>query len=456
MGSWREQRWRNVCAEIEAQRKLWPESTYRSKALGQEEVSRAMRPDGPDKVLASGARAVALKAEECQPFSNAHVEFHLRLRSALLHDFGAQEEETADEMPVQPPPVLRPVQSAWTRPADPKSFPRSQASPCRSERRERMHKLEQDILDHDEGRLAEVASGTFPLLGARGQPLLPVPPLPVETRRIALPQRLRLATSNKTAKGSKRYELMASHIWRDEASDVPLRTVAHEAMEGEGFDAAAPWEPVPPFPKPAHELSRTYDTAAALLKRAEELLVSNAAEDQWVPLTWRMASEAYTATLQEVLRIVRLLGHLARKRHGLSAATKKDMKLLANSTLNSLTHRLAEVTMEAAVEVLETMGAVHVGSQVFLNLLMTTLLAHHHRDSSVPSEAQSLRLSKALAQLQLNPKLSPRGRGATDLTDRLHRAPALTNQKILKILSERLPDEVRIASPEEMATLEFD
>mmetsp|Transcript_38213 Transcript_38213/g.89686 ORF Transcript_38213/g.89686 Transcript_38213/m.89686 type:complete len:513 (+) Transcript_38213:66-1604(+) len=437
MGSFREFRWEQVRAEIRLQSAVWPESTYRSNPLGQEDVSYVTvdEPASAEKLVIAAARSSSRKNEDVETFAKANLQHHLKDRASALNDFAMSEEGVEsrhqNELQSKPPGRLRVVgtrdgTSTCTSPTTASTHTEarqgaavSALSPRESPelpdafpaRRERIHELQQSILDHDEERLAKLALGTFPLLGARNQSVLPVPPLG-ESLRMSLPQRLRFATANKIAKGSKRYELLESQVRANEASDVPLRHAATDALESVGsFDAVMPQGPGRIFPKPPYVLKRPCNTVQDILGKANELLTSNAAEDRWLPLAWRMTSAAYFAEPADVLHITRLLAQLARKKHGFTATTKTDLYQMANSTLHSLTHRLRDLSIELITEICETMGDMRVGSQSFLDSLLAQLRVLHHQDPEVLSERHSLRLCQALSRMQGVPKRLGKGGG---------------------------------------------
>lgn len=440
MGSYREFRWEQVRAEIRLQSAVWPESTYRSNPLGQEDVSYVTvdEPASTEKLVIAAARSAARKKEEVETFTKTNLQYHLRDRASALIDFAMSEEgiESIHQNELQSKPKScthrrlgvvgqRDGTSTCTSPTtasthtearqgaavsvwSPGESPELDEMPAR---RARIHELQQAILDHDEERLAKVALGTFPLLGARNQPVLPVPPL-AENLRMSLPQRLRFATANKIAKGSKRYELLESQVRANEASDVPLRHAATDALESVGsFDAAMPQGPGRIFPKPPYELKRPCHTVQDILGKANELLTINAAEDRWMPLAWRMTSAAYFAEPTDVLHITRLLAQLACKKHGFTATTKTDLYQMANSTLHSLTHRLRHLSIELITEICKTMGDMRLGSQSLLDSLLAQLRALHHQDPEVLSERHSLRLCQALSRMQGVPQRLGKGGG---------------------------------------------
>ena len=297
MGSFREFRWEQVRAEIRLQSAVWPESTYRSNPLGQEDVSYVTvdEPASAEKLVIAAARSSSRKNEDVETFAKANLQHHLKDRASALNDFAMSEEGVEsrhqNELQSKPPGRLRVVRtrdgtSTCTSPTTASTHTEarqgaavSALSPRESPelpdafpaRRERIHELQQSILDHDEERLAKLALGTFPLLGARNQSVLPVPPLG-ESLRMSLPQRLRFATANKIAKGSKRYELLESQVRANEASDVPLRHAATDALESVGsFDAVMPQGPGRIFPKPPYVLKRPCNTVQDILGKANEL-----------------------------------------------------------------------------------------------------------------------------------------------------------------------------------------
>jgi len=114
-----------------------------------------------------------------------------------------------------------------------------------------MQELQRGIIDHDEERLADIARGTSPLLGARGQAMLPVPPVEVDPLRMPMELRLRLAVGNKISKSFRRPWLMAAHAAVEEARDLPLQHAVLEAFEDtRSFDVA---QPRPEGPQPRQE-----------------------------------------------------------------------------------------------------------------------------------------------------------------------------------------------------------
>jgi len=234
-------------------------------------------------------------------------------------------------------------------------------------RRARMHELQRGMIDHDEERLAEVARGTSPLLGARGQAVLPVPPLDVDPLRMPLELRLRLAAGNKICKGFRRPWLMAVHSANEEARDWPLRHAVLEAFEDtRSFDAAHP-RPEGPLPRQEYADPRSFDLQDLLL-RAEELIEAKAMEDQCMPVAWRFLAAAYDVTPPDVLKMLRHVKTFAMA-HGFTAASRKELEQIADELLHSLTSRLQDASGDFLLEVMETMKQCEVGSTAFSDLV---------------------------------------------------------------------------------------
>lgn len=234
-------------------------------------------------------------------------------------------------------------------------------------RRARMHELQRGMIDHDEERLAEVARWTSPLLGARGQAVLPVPPLDVDPLRMPLELRLRLAAGNKICKGFRRPWLMAVHSANEEARDWPLRHAVLEAFEDtRSFDAAHP-RPEGPLPRQEYADPRSFDLQDLLL-RAEELIEAKAMEDQCMPVAWRFLAAAYDVTPPDVLKMLRHVKTFAMA-HGFTAASRKELQQIADELLHSLTSRLQDASGDFLLEVMETMKQCEVGSTAFSDLV---------------------------------------------------------------------------------------
>eukprot|EP00435_Cladocopium_sp_Y103_P050443 s151_g15.t1 len=343
-------------------------SAFRSRPLAPEVVD-APRSSGPSKVVLSASRAIARREEDAQPFSRENVELFLKDRAATFLDFCMQNPgwESAERSDAKvaaegwvpcggqfltPPatPSTRATTSTSPRPASPVS-PRSPLSdrlPSRgsvdmvikqknasSARRARMHELQRGMIDHDEERLAEIARGTSPLLGARGQAVLPVPPLEVDPLRMPLELRLRLAAGNKTCKGFRRPWLMAVQSANEEARDWPLRHAVLEAFEDtRSFDAAHP-RPEGPLPRQEYANPRCFQSIQDLLRRAEELIEAKAMEDQCMPVAWRFLAATYDATPPEVLKMLRHVKTFATAQHGFTAASRKELEQIADEVLHS-------------------------------------------------------------------------------------------------------------------------
>ncbi|CAJ1416230.1 unnamed protein product [Effrenium voratum] len=337
---------------------------------------KPQRTSGPAGQIAAAARAVARRAEDSRAFSREHLELHLRNRAAALVCGLLEPSEPSEpsEGPKPGPPAgprPRSVSSrptAKTRGSTPSARFVNDQKEASASRHVRIQELQRGLIDHDEARLASISRGTSPLTGARGQPMIPVPPVDVDALRLPLDLRLRLAVGNKISKGFRRPWLMAVHQVAEEARDEPLQEVVQEVMEDEQcFDAALPREG-PVAPRPFYEVPRSYNTPKELLARSEELCKTEAAEDQCMPIAWRMLGEAHSAHPPEVLCMLRTVTRLAQE-HGFTAASRKDLLQIADELLHSLTPRLKDASVEFLQEVAETMVDCSVGSQAFENLV---------------------------------------------------------------------------------------
>jgi len=232
-----------------------------------------------------------------------------------------------------------------------------------------MQELQRGIIDHDEERLADIARGTSPLLGARGQAMLPVPPVEVDPLRMPMELRLRLAVGNKISKSFRRPWLMAAHAAVEEARDLPLQHAVLEAFEDtRSFDVAHP-RPEGPQPLQEYAIPRRVERPKDLLLQAEEFQAI--LEDRCMPLAWQFLSVAYDATASEVLKMLRHV-HIF-EAASFTAVARKELEQIADELLHSLTSRLKDMTSEFLLEVLATMKQCNVGSTAFSDLLAQLL-----------------------------------------------------------------------------------
>jgi len=317
----------------------------------------------------------------------------------------------------------------------------------RDRRRERIEELQQGLMDHDEESLSRVQRGTAPLLGAVGEPVLPVPPLEVQDSRLPLSQRLRLLSQNRSSKEAVRNMLMTSKILGDEAKDRPLEDFVRQTLGQKG-------SPGPTAPVERYEASRwdrfgLTDYSLKELFQEAEHLSRQGTEEQWIRLASQFCSRAYDAELPEVLRMVRLVAIVTTKPpRWLSAAGKKDLKRAADHVLQSLTGRLEGSDVDFITEVIDTMSQACVGTQVFLDMLMTYLLGLHRRNRKVPGPLAALHLASALGRLaspegQL--RLRPRGTGGQN---------AVTNQRVMDILSQRITENLDLIEGKDLASID--
>ncbi|CAK9050705.1 unnamed protein product [Durusdinium trenchii] len=350
---------------------------------------------------AGGAGHVALTGFGQETQEN--VELHVRDRGATLFNFYTQGHPSdAPSLtahwakPVTPTPPTRattasPSTKRTTRLRGPLSTPSRPLSALLSlghrrsadivikqknasaARRVRMHELQRGMIDHDEERLAEVARGTSPLLGARGQAMLPVPPVEVDPLRVPLELRLRLAAGNKISKSFRRPWLMAAHAANEEAKDLPLQYAVVEAFEDTMyFDVAHP-SAEGPIPRQEYEIPRRFQSPKDLLLRGEELIEAEALEDQCMPIAWRFLAATYDATPQEVLMMLRQVKSFTTKNHGFTTASRKELEQIADEILHSLATRLEDAPAYFLKEVLETMKQCEVGSTAFSHLVQLLL-----------------------------------------------------------------------------------
>lgn len=328
-------------------------------------------------------------------------------------------------------------------------------------RKGRIQELQQGLSDHDEKMVARVALGTAPLLGVRGEPVLPVPPLEMRDSRLPLQQRLRVLSSNKSAKEAVRNLLLGSQVLGDEAKDRPLEDYVRQTLEGgmaQGEHEAGSPRHFDPDRFSAQRWDR-FDHGALQECSLEELFReadrlessgkgdSGASEEQWIRLASQLCSRAYEANLKAVLRMVRVVSASVRGKRGLSARGKKELLRAADHILQSLTGRLQDCDIVSLCEVVETMASAACGTQVFLDMLMALLMGLHRRDRMVPSASEALRLANALG-LAASPdcglRVRPKGTGGP---------AAATNRRVMEVVQQRVAAHVTEFSAEELASI---
>lgn len=323
-------------------------------------------------------------------------------------------------------------------------------------RKSRIQELQQGINDHDEEMLARVALGTAPLLGRRGEPVLPVPPLEMRDSRLPLQTRLRVLSSNKSAKEAVRNLLLSSQVLGEEAKDRALESHAQDLLEGgvvqsepRHFDtehfSAQRWDRFDHGALQERSLEELFQEVARLESSCQG--GSGACEEQWIRLASQFCSRAYETNLRDILRMVRIVSASARGKRGLSARGKKELLRAADHLLQSLTGRLQDCGAGFLTEVVETMGSAACGTQVFLDMLMTLLMGLHRRDRKAPTASEALRLANALG-LAASPdcglRLRPKGTGGPT---------AAINRRVMEVLQERVAAHASEFSAEELASI---
>eukprot|EP00931_Biecheleriopsis_adriatica_P114809 TRINITY_DN90704_c0_g1_i1.p1 TRINITY_DN90704_c0_g1~~TRINITY_DN90704_c0_g1_i1.p1 ORF type:complete len:658 (-),score=142.77 TRINITY_DN90704_c0_g1_i1:16-1989(-) len=321
-------------------------------------------------------------------------------------------------------------------------------------RRERIQELEQGIEDQTEKRLAQIALGTAPLLGARGEPVLPLPPPEVHEARLALQQRLRMLSANRCSKEAVRNVLIASQIQGDEDRDRPFEDHIRQTLGSGNFTERQK------RPEERSSTEADFDRAplresfgqlaelspSELVRQAETLASRHGTEDQWVRLASQLAARACDAELQEVLRMVRLVATAARRKQGMTAAGKNELLHVADHLLQSLIGRLQDSDICFLTKVVETMCETAMGTQAFLDMIMTLILGRHRCDRKTPSGQQALRMASALSCVA-----SPESKLRLRLNGLPGSPSAVTNRRVMGILRQRITESIRTLSAEELS-----
>ena len=210
---------------------------------------------------------------------------------------------------------------------------------------------------------------------SQAKAVLPVPPLQTDDLRLPIDMRLRLAVANKVFKAVQRPWVMAGHSRLQEQKDLPFQDAVREAM-GDSFDSTHPnlrgLADLPDIHFPRDRREFTLKDLKNLMKRAEEFLHSNALENECMPILWEFLSKAYEATAPDVLSMIRLVKNFS-NRSGFTAVSRKDLDVMANELLHSLTNRLENLPLKLLYEVQATMRSCEIESEAFGNLLENTI-----------------------------------------------------------------------------------
>jgi len=330
-------------------------------------------------------------------------------------------------------------------------------------RRERIRALERGLLEHDEEHLRTIADGTFPLLGPGGNPLQPVPPVEPHDTKLSLPRRLRLLSHKRASKQGARTVLLSSELMNREVRDRPLVdtdpvreaagrevaslvavspravTVPLSPAVGSGVRGLQDGEPCRGF-----GALKVHETEV-LLQEAEALILEAPSEERWSSLASQLCARAYEVEPPDVLRMVRVVGAAA-ARLGVKTPGRKELLRAADHLLQTLTARLQGADLELVIEVLEVMGDTHVGSQVYLDMVMALALACHHRDCRALTAAAALRLATALGRVAASAlRLRPKGVGGPG---------ASTNAKVLEATQQRIAGGLADCNDEDLARLD--
>eukprot|EP00927_Polykrikos_kofoidii_P073894 TRINITY_DN69905_c0_g1_i1.p1 TRINITY_DN69905_c0_g1~~TRINITY_DN69905_c0_g1_i1.p1 ORF type:complete len:704 (-),score=132.69 TRINITY_DN69905_c0_g1_i1:99-2210(-) len=351
-------------------------------------------------------------------------------------------------------------------------------------RRERIEVLEQSLHRHEEERMTELGRGTTPLLGLRGELVLPTPPLEApRDSRLKLDFRLKLARgARKNVEAALRTHIHGAKLLGEEpcfdhivakgalsigdqhlpraagtlasfltgaeelaaiARGGPGATVTSDTdVNGGGVVAAGGTDPIARRRELAG-LKRC--DAEELLREAENLIHQGASEDQWARLASQLCARAYEARPPDVLRMVRALGSAACGAASCTAAGKSELHRAADHLIQTLTLNLQDASVEFLVEVIETMSFARVGSQAYLDLIIALLLARHHRDYQALNIRAALRLATAFGQVGSTLRLRPKGVGG---------ASTATNCRLVEALEKRIAEGLDECEAKDLARID--
>lgn len=461
---------REVLAQSADARQLIGHLEKRSQALFALELSAARPATSPPSSAAgpSAASAAGPAAGSAAGRSGAPA------AAGALGDFG---EEASLEGPQARPPhgsgyvypgpcAARPtlVERLGRHPAaspskgdgggDAKAFSASRAGRIR----DLMHAMER----HEEEKLARLGRGTAPLLGAQGDAILPVPPAEApQESRLRLGHRLRLvreARQKVSPEAALRAKMMGEQVLGADAGqrsgeEVPSwaapryagalpRVLANIAAarlaEAACSGATQPKGALPPGPQ-LRQMG-----AEALLRAAECMVAQGASEEEWRRLSAQLGARASEAAPAEVLRMARAVAAAARSGR-MEAAGKAELLRAAEHLIQSLAGRLLDASVEVLADVVEAMADARVGSQEYLDMLMSLALACHHRDCQALSPSMTLRLGTALGRVAAATHLRPQGVGGTSTG---------TNRKLLEVVERRLAEGLEACRPADLARLD--
>eukprot|EP00928_Gymnodinium_smaydae_P021761 TRINITY_DN18526_c0_g2_i1.p1 TRINITY_DN18526_c0_g2~~TRINITY_DN18526_c0_g2_i1.p1 ORF type:complete len:598 (+),score=122.81 TRINITY_DN18526_c0_g2_i1:188-1981(+) len=329
-------------------------------------------------------------------------------------------------------------------------------------RRQRIEALEHGMARHEEERAARIGRGTAPLLSDGGPVLaVPLPERPHESRFSEeycnrLTRKARKSAEASSQARAHGLRLMGADAYarfdewprpedpEDRRRAGALAKTLRGVRRTEGSSVLA----VKGNSSREHTEDQRGMSADMLLREAEALVLRGATEDEWRRLAAQLCARAYEAQPQEVLRMVRAVGAAAcgaAVAMHCNGAGKKELQRTADHLVQSLTAHLPDADADILCEVLETMADARVGSQPFLDLVLSLLLARHHRDCQVLSAPLALRLASALGRVAETLRLRPKGTGG---------ASTATNSRFMQVLERRMFDQIEEFSATDLARLD--